>query len=400
MRSFRPSVTSGGHRSARVRPLLLDPSPPRTSIELNVMRLFGAAWLLLVVIEVVFHRPHPGLHGRPLGILIGLIALIVFALSSKPWTHISPSRRIAALVGVTAAAAALAALKPDGSTWQNGPLLVGIIAALWLDRIAAVLMLAISLAVLVTIAVAMGRPGAVFSIVFTAVPWFLVMRLMRELSAQHRALRDSRAAEAEAAAEAERAHLAREMHDVLAHSLSALALQLETSRLLAVKHGVEDEVTRAIDRAHQLAASGLQEARSAIATVRGDELPEPDQIGILAEAFTQQSGLPLDLAVQGQPRPLAPDARLAIYRTAQEALTNIRRHATPEEVTIELSYLPESTVLVVEDRAPLGTPPPQAAAASSGYGLTGMRERAELLGGQLLAQPTGAGFRVELRLPA
>jgi signal transduction histidine kinase len=107
------------------------------------------------------------------------------------------------------------------------------------------------------------------------------------------------------------------------------------------------------------------------------------------------------LAVRGEPRPLPPDARVAVFRTVQEALTNIRRHATPERVAIELSYLPERTVVVVEDRAPVEAPPPAPVAiAGTGYGLTGMRERAELLGGELTADPTGAGFRVELRLPA
>ena len=206
---------------------------------------------------------------------------------------------------------------------------------------------------------------------------------------------------AEAATAAERGRLAREMHDVLAHSLSALALQLETTRLLARNRGVDGEVTRALDQAHHLAATGLEDARRAIATERGDALPGPERIGLLADAFGEQSGLPIAVEVHGEPRELRPEARLAVYRTAQEALTNVRRHATPERVEVRLDYLPQSTVLVVEDHAPAGTPPPVAlGAAASGYGLTGMRERAELLGGQLLAEPTGDGFRVELRLPS
>ena len=128
------------------------------------------------------------------------------------------------------------------------------------------------------------------------------------------------------------------------------------------------------------------------------QLPGPERIGLLADAFGEQSGLPIALEVHGKPRELAPEARLAVYRTAQEALTNVRRHATPEHVAVRLDYLPESTVLVVEDHARTGTPPPIAlGTAANGYGLTGMRERAELLGGQLLAEPTGDGFRVELQ---
>jgi signal transduction histidine kinase len=88
-----------------------------------------------------------------------------------------------------------------------------------------------------------------------------------------------------------------------------------------------------------------------------------------------------------------------VYRTAQEALTNVRRHATAERVDVRLDYGPESTVLVVEDHTIPGSPPPPTVGLNGGYGLTGMRERAELLGGELHAMPTPGGFRVELRLP-
>jgi signal transduction histidine kinase len=313
---------------------------------------------------------------------------------------IPAGRRIAALVGVTAAAAALAVLQPNGP-WQNGAVLVGLIAALRLERLAGALMLAFTVAVLMTVSAIAGHADMLVSVLFTAVPWFLVMRLMREVAEQRNELQASRAAEAEAAAAAERGRLAREMHDVLAHSLSALALQLESTRLLAANRGVDEDVTRAIDRAHQLAAGGLQEARRAIASARGDELPGPDWIGVLADTFGDQAGLPVTVNVRGEPRELQPDARLAVYRTAQEALTNVQRHATAERVEIELAYLPLSTVLVVADHATAGTPPPAPMELTgNGYGLTGMRERAELLGGELSAEPTDDGFRVELRLPA
>jgi signal transduction histidine kinase len=251
--------------------------------------------------------------------------------------------------------------------------------------------------VLVSVSLVAGRGGSL-SLPIGAVLFFLLLRLMRQLREQGDVLAESRAAEARAA---ERSRLAREMHDVLAHSLSALALQLESTRLLARDRGVDHDVTRALDQAHHLAASGLQDARRAIAAARGDELPGPDRIGLLADAFQEQSGLPVAVEVRGDPRELAPDARLAVYRTAQEALTNVRRHSTAERVEIKLAYLAGSTVLVVEDHVSAGMPPPVALGlAGNGYGLTGMRERAELLGGELRAEPTEDGFRVELRLPA
>ena len=86
-----------------------------------------------------------------------------------------------------------------------------------------------------------------------------------------------------------------------------------------------------------------------------------------------------------------------MYRTAQEALTNVRRHAEAERVDLRLRYADDGTWLTVEDR---GRPANGAAEAGLGYGLTGMRERAELLGGRLAAAPTSDGFRVELFLPA
>jgi signal transduction histidine kinase len=233
------------------------------------------------------------------------------------------------------------------------------------------------------------------------VPWFFVMRLMRRLRDEQSALEASQAAEARAAATAERGRLAREMHDVLAHSLSALALQLESSRLLARDRGTDAEIVDALDRAHHLAASGLEEARRAIAAARGEELPGPERLEALAAAFTEQSGLPVELNVSGEPRELASEVRLAIYRTAQEALTNIRRHATPKSVDVQLTYHDRQTILTVEDRGAANAPPPVSPVGSDGgYGLAGMRERAELLGGHLVAEPTASGFRVELSLPA
>jgi signal transduction histidine kinase len=110
--------------------------------------------------------------------------------------------------------------------------------------------------------------------------------------------------------------------------------------------------------------------------------------------------LPVNLTVSGEPRELAPDMRLAIYRTAQEALTNVRRHATPTSVDVNLSYRGDETVLAVEDHGAPNAPASPAQSNGGGYGLAGMRERAELLGGRLMAEPTASGFRVELSLPA
>ena len=200
----------------------------------------------------------------------------------------------------------------------------------------------------------------------------------------------------EAVALRERQHLAREMHDVLAHSLSALAVQLEGTRLLARSTGADAAVVDAVERSHHLARGGLEEARRAIEALRGGDMPGPDRLPTLTEEFREQTGVETALALDGEPRELTSEARLAVYRTAQEALTNVRRHADAERVDVRLRYDEAGTWLTVEDR---GAPANGTAEAGLGYGLTGMRERAELLGGRLAAAPTPHGFRVELFLP-
>jgi signal transduction histidine kinase len=382
--------------------------PRGAPVEAVVLRTIGFGWLVAVLVATFATRPHPGFHGRGLLVLAGFLLLVGSSVATQPrWTRPpgaedctrSRRRTVVTLIGVTAGAAVLALVQPHG-IWLAGPYFVAIMAATTLDRRTGALMLLVGVVPFTIGALVKDSVGSAVSASVGVVPWYLILRLMRLLGERNRALDVSRASEARAAVVAERGRLAREMHDVLAHSLSALALQLESTRLLAHDRNVDPEVARAIDQAHSIAASGLDDARRAIAAARGDELPGPERLEALAGAFGDQSGLPVAVEVRGEPRELPPDARLAVYRTAQEALTNVRRHAAAERVRVSLDYLADRTVLVVEDHSAPGTPPPlQPSIAGSGYGLTGMRERARLLGGELLASPTFDGFRVELRLP-
>ncbi len=164
---------------------------------------------------------------------------------------------------------------------------------------------------------------------------------------------------------------------------------------------INGRLATTIDRAHQLAKSGLDEARRAIGMLRDDELPGPDKLAALARSFQADTGVACQYAEAGEPIDLRPAVRLALYRVTQEALTNVRKHAHPDRVEIRLEYLQDALSLAVEDFAAAGDSPALAIADSGGgYGLTGMRERAELLGGTLTAGPTGQGFRVLLRIPA
>ena len=192
-------------------------------------------------------------------------------------------------------------------------------------------------------------------------------------------LEQTRAAQAQAAALAERQRLAREMHDVLAHSLSGLVLNLEGAMLLASQDGADPRVSDAIRRAHRLAKTGLQEARRAIGMLRDDALPGPRRLADLAAEFEADTGVACQVTVTGIEAELGADARLTLYRAAQEALTNIRKHARPSAVEIRLAYEPSGARLIVEDFGGYRGHP--ARDEGTGYGLTGMSERAELLGG-------------------
>jgi signal transduction histidine kinase len=130
-------------------------------------------------------------------------------------------------------------------------------------------------------------------------------------------------------------------------------------------------------------------------------MPGPDLLPALCRQFREGTRVDCALQLDGQPHALSSEAQLAVYRTAQEALTNVRRHARPDHVDLRLRYEPDGTRLVVEDHRAAGDagPSPGERERGLGYGLTGMRERAELLGGRLAAAPTATGFRVELFLP-
>ena len=134
--------------------------------------------------------------------------------------------------------------------------------------------------------------------------------------------------------------------------------------------------------------------------LRDDELPGPERLTGLAAQFHEVSGVPCQFTVSGRVYELSSQARLAVYRVAQEALTNITKHACPERVEVRLRYEPRCIRLTVENFGMMNREPPQSAGDSPGYGLTGMRERAELLGGELSTAMTHGGFRLELRVPA
>ena len=374
---------------------------------------FGA---LVIVVATSKARPGAGLHGESLGVSL---ALAGFALAALGGFAALVARRtpagilIPVLILLMVSSSVLVWLQPSGAGPVGLLAAVGVAARIIPGRTSVVILTACLGFLLVAESVSSGRRSqGALGLLVNALPLaavYLIVLFGRRIRIQEAQterllieLEESRGAELRAAALAERQRLARDMHDVLAHSLSGLLLQLEGARLLALANPADERLAGTIDRAHELARGGLDEARRAIGMLRDDELPGPGGLAALTRAFQADTGVPARFTSSGTPRELASAVRLALYRVTQEALTNVRKHARPARVEVRLNYLPDEISLTVEDFEAGGASPGAGPSppGEQGYGLTGMRERAELLGGTLAAAPTGAGFLVVLRVPA
>jgi signal transduction histidine kinase len=200
----------------------------------------------------------------------------------------------------------------------------------------------------------------------------------------------------------ERASIARELHDIVAHSVTVMLVGVRGARdVLRSAPDVADETLARVETSGQ---QSLAELRRILALLRGPERgaearPQPAlaQLGELVAEY-REAGLPVRLTVAGEPRALPGGIELSVYRIVQEALTNVLKHSRPNEVTVTLSFLDSAglEVEVVDD----GRSADAGGAAVTGHGLVGMRERVTLLGGELeTGRRAGGGFRVTARLP-
>jgi len=195
----------------------------------------------------------------------------------------------------------------------------------------------------------------------------------------------------------ESARIARNIHDVLAHSLAGLSIQLEATEAL-LAHGADTETLRErIQRAHELAREGLRETRRAVGALRGDPvIAAPAAITALVE---QYDGI-IRFKLIGDESRLEGEVGETAVRTVQEALTNVRKHASGAEVEVAVIITPDGVNVSVENRVLAPASASRLASTGGGHGLRGMRERAAPLGGTLTAGPTPDGWRVALHLPA
>ena len=375
----------------------------------GTLRPLGWAVALVVAAGTVSGHPTPGLHGRALAVTLSLCAFVV-ALARAIGDRF-PERghgtQAVVISAMGAAGVALAALQPRGAT----ELAAG--AAVWM----AVARLPWPPGVLLGVAVAAGldvalalsgnSPAAVLAATLLCALLALIAHFMKEArESQDRTelllaqLEDARDGQAQAAAIAERGRIASELHDVLAHSLSGAAIQLQGARMLTERDKAQPDVRDAIDRASELVKGGLASARQAVGALRGQELPTVAKLEALVESFRTDMNVDATLTIEGGARRLPADASLALYRGAEEALTNVARYAPGAPTSVVLRYAKDRTTLTVEDRVPASVSrAPGLAGVGGGRGLAGMRERVEQAGGSAQAGPTRDGWRVELEVP-
>ncbi|MFJ7075787.1 sensor histidine kinase [Streptomyces sp. NPDC098781] len=222
-------------------------------------------------------------------------------------------------------------------------------------------------------------------------------------------LEKEREAQSKVAVAAERARIARELHDVVAHNVSVMVVQADGAAY--VLDAAPDQAKKALETISSTGRQALAEMRRLLGVLRtgehqetGEYVPQPDveQIDELIQQC-RTSGLPVDFKVEGTPRPLPSGVELTAYRIVQEALTNTRKHGGPNAgASVRLVYFDDGLGLLVEDDGK-GAPHElyeDGGADGSGHGLIGMRERVGMVGGTLDAGPRpGGGFRISALLP-
>jgi len=317
-------------------------------------------------------------------------------------------RRIAPLVVLALVIAPLGVMELVGNEADAGYILLALIVAFVSvgsvpDRRRAIAGLALGLALLTAVFLLEAESTFVGDLVFVGgilgSAWVLAA-VLRERSDRADRLVVERDVRAREAVVEERARIARELHDVVAHAVSVIAVQSGSlRRRLRHERPAEAEELRAIE---ETARQALGDMRRMLGLLRTDEdglalTPQPglDQVDRLVEKV-RETGLAVEVAVEGERRPLPPGVDLAAYRIVQESLTNVLKHAGPAHARVALRYDDRELALEITDDGR----GPGPGVNGGGHGLVGMRERVALYGGSLDAAPApGGGFQVRARLP-
>ena len=365
------------------------------------------AAVLLVFVEAGVLVKHGAGSGTPWTVaVLGVVALVPLA-----WRHQAP-----VLVWAVSGVATLAAMVAHGSPGllALGPLIALYTVATDCPRRVSLMAGAVSL-VGVTLGVAAVRTSKspwvafVFPLVVIAAAWLIGdnLRVRRvyvaELEAKAARAEAEREAEASRAAAQERGRIARELHDVVAHHVSVIAVQAGAARMNA-DGDVPPETLEGLAAVEAIARQTLTELRQLLGVLRHDGeppslTPQPglDQLDRLV-ADVRHAGLPVEMAIEGERIPIPPGVDLSAYRIIQEALTNVLKHEGPVPTKVIVRFCPHDLELEVADEG--GSVPASPQANGHGHGLVGMRERVAMFGGSFEAAPRPeGGFMVAARIP-
>ncbi|MFE0673294.1 sensor histidine kinase [Streptomyces sp. NPDC058867] len=379
---------------------------------------FWAVFLFgITVVSGVVQQEVDGRAGNPVAaVLVALLLSLVIALRRRV-----PERMLLLAIGIGVAQLAL-----DVETMAADFALlvitytVAATGARWASRLAlGVGLCAAPLAQLRWPENESSALGTVAIMIFTTVPFALAWVLgdsirtrrayFAELEERASRLEKEREAQAKVAVAAERARIARELHDVVAHNVSVMVVQADGAAY--VLDAAPDQAKQALETISSTGRQALAEMRRLLGVLRtgehqesGEYVPQPDveQIDDLVQQC-RTSGLPVDFKVEGTPRPLPSGVELTAYRIVQEALTNTRKHGGPNAgASVRLVYFDDGLGLLVEDDGK-GAPHElyeDGGVDGRGHGLIGMRERVGMVGGTLDAGPRpGGGFRISALLP-
>lgn len=373
--------------------------------EPHLILVDAAVPALVAAVIVVGETLHGSGSARPAPIALGICAALVLVGRRRwpGWTLLASGALVAVLFHVDRSAASVAVLAPAVALYS-----VALRRGRLQQLAAGVLAIA---AVIAADVVHRGRPTVwqtIAHVLLVALP-LLAAEVIRTHRANVRLLEErleiaeqAREQEAERRAEQERMRIARDLHDVVAHTLTEINITAAAAAELAVPGGSREALEQIERRSH----SALGELRGIVGVLRGQDpvdSPLAPALGIddIAEMVcrARDAGLDVSLDVHGsRPSRISESTSVAAYRIVQESLTNVRRHAAGAEAALTLRFEPAQLTLTVDNGPGNGTGD-TAGEPAAGVGITGMRERATAAGGTLQAGPHASGFRVRACLP-
>lgn len=384
--------------------------PPDVTRVIDVIRATGVA-AGIVIVSAVWWRPWTeGTRGVVLAVLLGASAIgwIGWLLARN-----RPVPRMIALIVMAGAGGVLTGMSPRSAAVVTGCLVAFSAGDQLRTEISAGITAEAVAAFLISGLVTDARPGFLIGYPFAFVAIWMIgltrrnYRLRTERAEQMLTQTQRvREAETQAATLAERSRIAREIHDVLAHSLAAVSVNLQAAEgLLGTSEEPEADPDLAnaiacLTRAGTMTREGLAAARRAVLALRDDDTaPLPDQLETLAEQNRAVGDLAVDCTVTGPVRAVSAETSLTVYRTAQEGLTNARKHAPGQPVSLSLAFEPGEITVCITNPLPPQDVKSRLADTGARYGLAGLRERAALADGELRAGPVDGNWQVDLRVP-